>query len=448
MTRMVDRTYRAQAVVKRAALLLIAASALQAQPSVKKGTPVTAASLTGEWIFAMDGDAQPQRVTLTLVGDTLRGAVYGQSFAAAVAANRVQFRVGSFRWRGAVRGDSLVGWLGVDPDSSTWTGVKVRLPATPRTFTVTPTTFPRAYSGTVAPVLRIAPGDTVHTTTLDAGGWGRGAFGERGNKRAQGGNPLTGPFYVEGAVPGDVLVVTLHRVRLNRNWAFSGTSLVETAIDPSYATERNASETAPDNKWTLDTVALRGRLSSPSPALRDFTVPLSPFLGVIATAPSTDHAPSSRESGSYGGNMENARLREGSTIYLPVNTMGAHLYIGDGHAAQGSGELTGDAMETSLDVSFSVAIKRWGFADLTRAEDATDIMSIGVAGSLDAAMRRASSDMARWLTAEYGLSASDVALVMGFALQFDIPDVVPPGFGVTARIPKSALRSLITPVRK
>jgi amidase len=431
-----------------ALVMLVASNSLPAQSSVKKTTPVSAQALTGEWIFEMDGDAQPQRVTMTLAGDTLRGAVYGQNFAAEVVANRVQFRVGDFRWRGTVRGDSMVGWLGIDPDSSRWTGVRFRAPATPRAYTVNPTTFPRAYSGTAAPVLRIASGDTVHTTTLDAGGWGRGAFGARGNKRSPGGNPLTGPFYVEGAVPGDVLAVTLHRVRLNRDWAFSGTWLVETAIDPSYATERKSPATPPDNKWTLDTVALQGRLTTPSAALRDFTVPLSPFLGVIATAAGTEYAPSSRESGSYGGNMENARLREGTTIYLPVSTMGAHLYLGDGHAAQGSGELTGDAMETSLDVSFTVAIKRWGFAELTRAEDATDIMSMGVAGSLDAAMRRASSDMARWLSTEYGLTASEVALVMGFALQFDIPDVVPPGFGVTARIPKAALRTLVRPTRK
>lgn len=398
-------------------------------------------------MFQMEGDAQPQRVQLKYEGDSLRGAVYGQAFRATASGSRLQFRVGDFRWRADVRGDSLRGWLGVDPDSSRWTGVRIIPPASPRTFTVTPTSFPRAFSATATPVLRIAPGDTVHTTTLDAGGWGRGAFGARGNRLAPGGNPLTGPFYVDGAVPGDVIAVTFHRVRLNRNWAFSGTWLVETAIDPSYATERKSPQSPQDNKWVLDTVTMQGRLKTPSDALRDFRVPLAPFLGIVATAVSPDYAPSSRESGGYGGNMENARLREGVTVYLPVNTMGAMLYVGDGHAAQGSGELTGDAMETSLDVSFTVSIKRWAFADLTRAEDATDLMSFGVAGSLDAAMRRATSDMARWLEKDYQLSATEAALIMGFALQFDIPDVVSPGVGVTARIPKSALRGLRKPER-
>jgi acetamidase/formamidase len=277
----------------------------------------------------------------------------------------------------------------------------------------------------------------VHTATLDAGGWGAGAFGARGNKRDRGGNPLVGPIYVEHALPGDVLVVRLHRVRLDRAWAFSGTQLMGTAIDAGYAADRK--QVSQDNKWTLDTIAGVARLTQPSPALANFTVPLHPFLGVIATAPGTDHAPSSRESGSYGGNMENKWLREGATVLLPVRVRGAYLYLGDGHAAQGDGELTGDAMETSLDVSFSVELRRWGFQDLVRAEDPEQIMSVGVGGSLDEALRRATSDMARWLEQGYGLTSTEAAIVLGFAARYDIPDVVSPGFGVTLRLPKTAL---------
>jgi acetamidase/formamidase len=99
-------------------------------------------------------------------------------------------------------------------------------------------------------------------------------------------------------------------------------------------------------------------------------------------------------------------------------------------------------METSLDVTFSVEVKRWGFNDIVRVEDGEQIMSVGVGGSLDEAMRRATSDMARWLERHYKLTSTEAALVMGFALRFDIPDVVPPGFGVTARLPKSALSQL------
>ena len=394
----------------------------------------------GEWIFQMTDDATPQRVTLTTGGDSVRGAVYGQVFAASLTGPRIQFAVGDFRWRGVLRGDTITGWLGIGNDSSAWSARRYRAPASARAFTLLPTTYSRELSASVAPALRLYAGDTVRTTTIDAGGWGRGAFGDRTNKLSRGGNPLTGPFYVEGALPGDVLVVKLLRVRLNRGWAFSGTTLMDNAIEPSYAASRKSGET--DNKWTLDTLTGVAQLTKPSAALRNLTIPMAPFLGVVAVAPGDGVTPSSRDSGPFGGNMEYAQLREGTTLYLPVTEQGAWLYLGDGHAAQGDGELTGDAMETSMDVTFTIDVQRYRFHRIPRAETATHIMSIGVAGSLDQALRQATSDMARWLESADGLAASDAALVMGFSMIYDIPDIVPPWVGVSARLPKSVLATL------
>jgi amidase len=414
-------------------LVSMAMAPLAAQP-----TPI--GRLTGEWIFEMDGDAQPQRVQLTVVSDSLRGSVYGRSFAATLTGQRLTFSVGDFRWRATLRGDSLIGWLGIGADSSRWRAARVIRPATARRLVVNATEYPRGFSAQLAPVARLYPGDTVQTSTLDAGGWGAGAFGDRTNKKAMGGNPLVGPFVIEGTVPGDVLIVRLHRVRLNRDWAFSGTSLMESAIEPSYAVDRKP--VMADNKWVLDSVTESARLRDPAPGLREYRVPVRPFLGVVAVAPGGDWIPSSRESGDFGGNMENERLREGATVMLPVSATGSYLYIGDGHAAQGDGELTGDAMETSLDVTFSVDVVRWGFQTIARAEDDDFIMSLGVGGSTDQALRRATSDMARWLEQRYELTSTDVAVLMGFSLRYDIPDIVPPGFGVTARMPKQALAAL------
>ena len=417
--------------------------AVVAAPALLAAQAATPARTAGEWIFQMVGDATPQRVTLTADGDSLRGAVYGQPFAAAVTAQRIRFAVGDFRWRGTLRGDTITGWLGIGTDSSAWSARRYRPPANARSFTLAPTSYMRELSASITPALRLYAGDTVHTTTVDAGGWGRGAYGERSNKLSRGGNPLTGPFYVEGALPGDVLVVKLLRVKLNRGWAFSGTSLMDNAIEPSYAASRKLGDT--DNTWTLDTLAGVARLTKPSAALRDLTIPLAPFLGVVAVAPGDGVIPSSRDSGPFGGNMEYAQLREGTTLYLPVTEQGAWLYLGDGHAAQGDGELTGDAMETSMDVAFTIDLQRSRFNSIPRAETATHIMSLGVAGSLDQAMRQATSDMARWLESAYKLSAADAALVMGFSMRFDIPDIVPPWVGVSARIPKSVLATLGAP---
>lgn len=394
--------------------------------------------LAGDWIFAMDGDGQPQRVRLEVQADSLRGSVYGQRFSVSIAGRVLTFRVGDFRWRGRIDGDSIAGWLGIDPDSSRWSAVRERPTRTARRIVFTPATYARAFA-VAPPALRLVAGDTVVTTTVDAGGWGAGAFGDRTNKLTVGGNPLVGPFYVEHALPGDVLEVTLHRVRLNRGWAFSGTWLVDNAIEPSYANERKSTPQPPDNQWVLDTVTMQARRSQANGALADYRVPLAPFLGIVATAPGSEFAPSSRESGSYGGNMENRYMREGITVLLPVSQRGAYLYIGDGHAAQGDGELTGDAMETSLAVSFSVKVRRWGFQNQVRAENATHILSHGVGGSLDEAMRRATTDLARWLESSYRLSSSDAAVLLGFSVQYEVTDVVLPHFGVTARLPKSAL---------
>lgn len=400
---------------------------------------ITPAALAGEWAFFMDGDPQPQRVTLALAGDTLRGRVYGQAFAATLAGARLAFAVGEFRWRGTVRGDTIAGWLGIAPDSSRWTAVRQRAVAG-RRHEFTPTRWTRLVSAREAPALRLVPGDTVHTWTVDAGGWGTGALGDRANKRTAGGNPLVGPFVVEGALPGDVLVVRLLRVRLNRGWATSGTALVDNAIEPAYAAERKFDNL--DRRWVLDTAAGVARLAAPPPALRDFTVPLHPFLGVVAVAPPDSVVASSRDAGAWGGNMEVRHLREGTTVYLPVSATGAHLFIGDGHAAQGDGELTGDALETTMDVTFTVEVRRWGFQRLVRAETDSAILSLGVAGSLDEAARSATSDMARWLASEWKLTASEAAIVMGFALSYDIPDLVPPQAGVVARVRRSALAAL------
>ncbi|MBC7843952.1 MAG: acetamidase/formamidase family protein [Gemmatimonadaceae bacterium] len=414
-------------------LLCIAPLTLIAQ----RVTPVRGAA--GEWVFQMVGDQQPQRVVLTADGDSLRGNVYGQAFSATLNGARLTFNVGDFRWRGTLQGDSIRGWLGLK-DSSAWLARRFRPPATARSYDVTPTSWPREFATNVAPVLRLHPGDTVRTSTVDAGGNARGAFESRENHVTRGGNPLTGPFYVEGAVPGDVLIVRLLKVRLNRDWAFSGTQLIDNAIDAGYLAARKPENL--DNKWVLDTIVGFARLRSPSAALAALRIPLRPFMGVLAVAPGDGVVPSSRESGAYGGNMEYSQLREGTTLRLPVTELGAYLYLGDGHAAQGDGELTGDAMETSMDVTFSVDIARGVFAGLPRAETADHIMSIGVGGSLEQATRRATTDLAQWLEKDYKLSSSEAALVMGFSVIYDVPDLVGGQVGVSARIPKSVLAPL------
>jgi acetamidase/formamidase len=140
--------------------------------------------------------------------------------------------------------------------------------------------------------------------------------------------------------------------------------------------------------------------------------------------------------------MDYNELREGATVYLTVNEPGALVFIGDGHAAQGDGELTGDALETSMDVDFSVDIVRGITIGGPRAENAEFLMSIGIAGDLQEALRVATADMTRWLAAEYKLNSAELASVLGTVVKYDVADLVGTQISIVAKVPRAALAKL------
>ena len=140
--------------------------------------------------------------------------------------------------------------------------------------------------------------------------------------------------------------------------------------------------------------------------------------------------------------MDYNRIREGTAVYLPVFHPGALLLVGDGHAAQGDGELTGDALETSMDFEFTVDLIRGQSTGMPYAEDGEHWMVIGIAGSLDEALRRATTGMARYLEMEHGLNSNEAAVVMGFAVRYDIADLVGTQVSIVARLPKTTLAQL------
>jgi acetamidase/formamidase len=289
-------------------------------------------------------------------------------------------------------------------------------------------------------VLRISPGDTVRTWSVDAGG-----TDASGQRRSLGGNPLTGPFYVEGALPGDTLVVRLNRVQTNRDWAQSGTGVVSNAVTPDYTA--NAKRVPGfSGRWKLDAQARTAVLAKETDALKNFRVRLEPMVGCVAVAPPGQEVVSTRDSGRFGGNMDYNRIREGTTVYLPVFQPGALLLVGDGHAAQGDGELTGDALETSMNIEFTVDLVRGHSMGMPFAEDADHWMAIGIAGSLDDALRRATTGMARYLELEHGLNTNEAAVVLGFAVKYDVADLVGTQVSIAAKLAKETLAQL--PPRK
>src|SRR5262249_31310824 len=148
-------------------------------------------------------------------------------------------------------------------------------------------------------------------------------------------------------------------------------------------------------------------LATPTDRLKNFTVKLRPMLGCIGVAPPQDQVYRSGWLGPWGGNMDYNQLTEGVTVMLPVFQPGALLFLGDGHAAQGDGELTGDALETSTEYSFSVNVIRGKSIPMPRADNDQYRMASGIANSLPEAVQRATTNLAQWLTDDYKLNANE-----------------------------------------
>ena len=144
--------------------------------------------------------------------------------------------------------------------------------------------------------------------------------------------------------------------------------------------------------------------------------------------------------------MDFNEIVEGATVYLPVNVPGALLYVGDGHAAQGDGKLTGNALETSMDVEFTVDVVARKSIRGPRVESATHIMAMGLDGSLDEAFRSATANMAQWLIDDYKLTPSEVAQVLGTAAEYKVSEVADRNAGIVLKINKDRLQ-LLTPAK-
>jgi amidase len=409
-------------------------------------------SVAGRWVVTCDFYGTPITFSLELKqeGDKLTGNFDGDKLEGTIQSGSIHFlakdeQSGTEECTGKVQGDTISGALvfaNADdpepPNTHQFTAkiVPQRKAGPPQRHEFTPTTFYRQFSAANKPVLTVSPGDTIRTTTVDAGG-----KDEKGVTRVLGGNPETGPFYVETASLGDTLVVHLTRLRLNRDFAESDDYVVGRALDSGLAVKmKDMGKTV---RWHLDMQRGVATPEKPAEHLKQYTVPLRPMLGCVAVAPgSAQAAPGTGDSGRWGGNMDFNEIVEGATIYLPVNVPGALLYVGDGHAAQGDGELNGNALETSMDVEFTVDVIPGKSVRGPRVESTTHIMAMGLSGSLDDAMREATANMAQWLTDEYKLTPSEVAQVLGTSAEYKVSEVADRNAGMVLKINKDRLRSL------
>jgi amidase len=414
--------------------------------SVGSAAPAATSSLTGDWInvFTSFDQKSYARMALSQNGSEVTGTADKMKIAGTVRDGKIELEASTesgphVKATGRIEGEEIRGTAHRDGEDMQWIAYREKArPASATVHNFEPKEFHRFFSGAIAPALHVYPGDTVKTWTVDAGG-----MDAAGKKWSNGGNPETGPFYIEGALPGDLLAVKLNRVRLNRDSAISSAGIAGSALNPYYLANLEKVKNF-NSDWTLDREAGVARLKEPTANLKDFRIPLRPMLGCIGVAPPGDMVYRSGFLGAFGGNMDYNEMREGVTIYLPVFQPGALLFVGDGHAAQGDGELTGNALETSMDVEFTVDLVKGGARGQggPRVENDEYLMAMGIGGSLNEALQTSTTELSKWLARDYGLNPAEISAVLGTSMRYDIAEVVDPYVNVVAKVSKKALAPL------
>ncbi len=311
--------------------------------------------------------------------------------------------------------------------------VTLTSPVEAETHRFQPDRYYTTFSFAHEPVLKIAPGDRVVTSTIDARGFDSA-------DRQVGGrpNPQTGPFYIEGAEPGDVLVVRFEKIEPSRGTAWSSSLLAPYTADPAYLRHEAEREQTTET-WVIDRQAGVATVDSDEILPSGIAVPLRPMLGCVAVAPARREAVSTSTPGAFGGNMDYNGMVIGTTLMLPVSEPGALLFVGDGHARQGDGEVVGNALEVSMDVEFSVDLIKGRSIGWPRLESDEHLMTLGSARPLLQALQHATTELQRWLMSDYGFDERGSSLLMGHAMEYDIANVVDPHFTVVAKIRKTFL---------
>ena len=301
----------------------------------------------------------------------------------------------------------------------------------PKTVTFTPTAGVQTFA-VREPVLRLAPGTTVVTKTFSM----PGDYYEGGAWPGE-----VGPFYIEGAAPGDTLLVKIVKLTPNRDTAVSryNPGGISGVAGDSRTRMLNDPLPARTFTWRLDRQRMVGILDLPNSASKRFEVPLKPMLGRVAVAPAGQEAYGGLWPGDFGGNLDAADIREGATVHLPVFHPGALFYFGDGHALQGDGEIIGSGLETTMDVTFTFDLIKSKRIRWPRVEDADYLMVAASVRPLIDALRIAYVELIEWLVADYGFEKMEAFQIASQVGEVRVANVVDPNYTVVAKFPKKLL---------
>ncbi|MFI5058478.1 MAG: acetamidase/formamidase family protein [Candidatus Acidiferrales bacterium] len=292
--------------------------------------------------------------------------------------------------------------------------------------------------GVAPPVARLHTGNILEANSLDCFG---NAIKKPGDTLAlvKGDNPLTGPFFIDGAEPGDTLAVHILDLQVDGDQGLG-------AFAPGFGALNETNYTPmlhpplPEKIWfyPIDHSDNTGTFQALDSNYK-VKIPLHPFLGCIGVAPANGEARSSIVPAEFGGNMDAPEVSAGNTLYLPVNVSGALLYFGDGHAVMGDGEIAGTAIEVPMRARLQVDIVKGKHTNWPRFENDKEIMAAGIYRPVDDALRIAFTELVAWIHADYGLSELDAYELLSQVGKIHLTEMVDPNYVVIASVEKKFL---------
>jgi acetamidase/formamidase len=295
--------------------------------------------------------------------------------------------------------------------------------------------------GGVAPLRRVPPGTVLRLWSEDAYCGALRSVKDLSSEKVdlRFVNPQTGPFYVEGAEPGDTLALHFVSIEPARDW---GASAAIPFFGGLTSTDRVATlqDPLPDTTWiyeldrTRNTVTFAARHSD----LR-IDLPVEPMLGTVGVAPPGGEVRSSLVPERFGGNMDTPQMRAGTTCFLGVNVEGALFSVGDGHYRQGEGEACGTAVEGAMTTTLIVELIKGGAPSWPRLEDDTHWMTVGSSRPLEDAWRIGAVELVRWFGELYGLHPMDAYQLLSQIAQAPIANVVDANYSAVVKARKSLL---------
>ena len=291
--------------------------------------------------------------------------------------------------------------------------------------------------GAAKPVATVQSHDIIDIRTFDCFG---NAIQKPGDTLAKikGDNPLIGPFYVEGAEPGDTLAVKILELTVDSNQGVG-------ALAPGFGALNTTNYTpmlhapVPEKIWfypidkASNTATFKALDSNFS-----VKIPLHPFLGCLGVSPALESR-SSVTPAEHGGNMDAPEASVGNTAYFPVTVRGALLFLGDGHAQMGDGEIAGTAIEVPMHARLQVDVIKGQKIGWPRFENSHEIMALGAYRPLDDALRIAFTELIAWIHNETTLSELDAYQLLSQVGKLHVTEMVDPNYVVIASVDKKYL---------